>query len=112
MGLADTFQHAVEPFGKLRFALTARYIVPEKLSDTDRELAFSDSQLPEKWIHHKYDGDIALAPAAATTNKDEAGIKIFHEGYDDGLVEVAHDSDGEDADTDADYNAFLNVNNF
>ena len=52
-------QHAVEPKGKLRFALTCRYIRPELLADDEeRRQAAMKSQLPDGHEQDRYDGDM------------------------------------------------------
>lgn len=69
-------KHAVTPHGKLRFALTCRYIRPELLSETDREIAAAKSTIPSKWDNYVYDGDINAKISVPDSKKDEAETVI------------------------------------
>lgn len=52
-------QHAVTPKGKLRFALTSRYIRPELMeNDEERHQAEVKGRLPPGHEQYKYDGDV------------------------------------------------------
>jgi hypothetical protein len=52
-------QHAVTPRGKLRFALTCRYVRPETMqTDDDRRQTAIKSKLPAGHEKYNYDGDI------------------------------------------------------
>ena len=51
------YEHAVDPFGKRRYALTCRYIVPEKLpDDRTREEAAQKGAIPDWARTFRYDG--------------------------------------------------------
>ncbi|KAL3418928.1 hypothetical protein PVAG01_09149 [Phlyctema vagabunda] len=53
------YDHMVEPNGKLRFALTCRYIRPETIADAEeRQSAMIKGSLPPGSEQYAYDGDI------------------------------------------------------
>ncbi|RFU26389.1 hypothetical protein B7463_g9945, partial [Scytalidium lignicola] len=66
------YEHAVTPHGKLRFALTCRYIRPELLSETDKEIAAVKSTIPPEWDHYVYDGDVNAKATVPIVQRDEA----------------------------------------
>ena len=53
-------QHAVTPQGRLRFALTCRYVRPELMAnDEERQQAEIKGKLPDGHEAYAYDGDAA-----------------------------------------------------
>jgi hypothetical protein len=63
----DHPKHSVTPHGRLRFALTSRYIVPASLADdAARKAAEIAARLPDWSRDYEYDGDInAMVPTHA-----------------------------------------------
>lgn len=53
------YEHSVQPNGKVRFALTGRHILPEKMAaEVDRAIAAADGMMPERLKAFVYDGDV------------------------------------------------------
>jgi alkylated DNA repair dioxygenase AlkB len=78
-GVQKLYEHAVTPHGKLRFALTCRYIRPETMnSDYDREQTLIKSTLPEGHEQYDYDGDInskfVVEPEASAAQNASAKV--------------------------------------
>lgn len=67
------------PHGKLRFALTARYVRPELMLPGEREYALRACQLPEGSDKYNYDGDLYAAPIASTTTVEAELRKFAHQ---------------------------------
>ncbi|KAE9365208.1 hypothetical protein N431DRAFT_420140 [Stipitochalara longipes BDJ] len=59
-GIQKLYEHTVIPNGKLRFALTSRYIVPETLKKEDLEYAKKAGELPVWSSEYEYDGDLGV----------------------------------------------------
>ena len=61
-------KHAVTPHGKLRFALTCRYVRPETMSnDHERTQAVIKGTYPHGHDQYNYDGDINAQPIKDNT---------------------------------------------
>lgn len=54
------------PAGKLRFAMTCRYIIPSTLNAQDLAEAKRLGQFPDDWNETRYDGDINAKPVAVS----------------------------------------------
>ncbi|KAL7621160.1 hypothetical protein AAE478_008477 [Parahypoxylon ruwenzoriense] len=55
--IQQLYNHAVDPHGKHRFALTCRYIRPETIKDPiQRDLAAVNGEIPEEWASMEYNG--------------------------------------------------------
>jgi len=64
------YEHQVVSYGKMRFALTCRHIVPEKIPDaTVRAKSIIDGTLPEDIGQYLYDGDEHAEPIPYTTGE-------------------------------------------
>ncbi|KAI9743396.1 MAG: hypothetical protein M1818_003243 [Claussenomyces sp. TS43310] len=62
-GIQKLYEHAVTPQGKLRFALTCRYVRPELMAnDAERRDAVIKGSLPADHAQYNYDGDVACRP--------------------------------------------------
>jgi hypothetical protein len=58
-GIQKLYEHAVQPKGKLRFALTCRYVRPELMAnDEERQQAQIKGKLPDGHEQYAYDGDV------------------------------------------------------
>ncbi|KAG9228506.1 hypothetical protein BJ875DRAFT_477330 [Amylocarpus encephaloides] len=56
------YEHAVKPHGKLRFAMTSRYVKPELMAPDQRAYAALAGQLPPGADKYAYDGDMSAVP--------------------------------------------------
>ncbi|KAI1479818.1 hypothetical protein F4774DRAFT_418654 [Daldinia eschscholtzii] len=51
------YLHAVDPYGKHRFALTCRHVRPNTIPDKEqRDLSIDNGKVPERWAAVRYDG--------------------------------------------------------
>ncbi|KAI1104536.1 hypothetical protein F4804DRAFT_351906 [Jackrogersella minutella] len=61
------YLHSVVSLGTLRFALTCRHIRPETILDEEqRNQAFEDAKIPEKWAAIRYNGEADRFESRAT----------------------------------------------
>ncbi|KAE8454543.1 hypothetical protein EG329_000166 [Mollisiaceae sp. DMI_Dod_QoI] len=73
------YEHAVNPHGKLRFALTARFIKPELMqNEADREFARLGGILPFGHEQFDYDGDINSQPVPWSTSAFDSLCAMFN----------------------------------
>lgn len=76
-GVQQYYEHEVVPNGKLRFALTCRYVRPETMAnDFEREEAKVKGALPEGHEQYNYDGDIDAVFTPVDFEKDEKSERI------------------------------------
>lgn len=62
-GIQKLYEHEVKPSGKLRFALTCRYVRPETMeTDEDRAETLIKGALPNGHEQYDYDGDVGVEP--------------------------------------------------
>lgn len=64
----DFFQHAVDPTGQRRFALTTRTIRKEALKPEDFKDFEKNSALPQRAHAYEYDGDISAETIQAAVD--------------------------------------------
>ncbi|KUJ09311.1 uncharacterized protein LY89DRAFT_598097 [Mollisia scopiformis] len=58
-GIHKDYEHSVKPAGKLRFALTSRFVIPELMpTEADAEFARIGGILPAGHEQYNYDGDV------------------------------------------------------
>lgn len=75
-------QHAVTPQGKLRFALTCRYVRPELMAnDQERQQAEIKGRLPSGHEAYEYDGDVGkyLIPVDEDSKEVSAAQRAMNE---------------------------------
>lgn len=70
------YDHAVKPYGMLRFALTCRNIKPESMkNDEDRADAMIKGAFPPGHERYNYDGDLNLQPSNALPG---SAVEVTH----------------------------------
>lgn len=76
-GVQQYYEHEVVPDGRLRFALTSRYVRPEKMdNDNERAETAIKGALPEGHEQHNYDGDINAVLAPADFERDKESERL------------------------------------
>ncbi|RDL41607.1 uncharacterized protein BP5553_01586 [Venustampulla echinocandica] len=71
------YEHSVVPHGKLRFALTARYVRPELMLPDEQEYALHAGQLPQGSDQYNYTGDLHAMPVTTTRDVEEEIRQCF-----------------------------------
>ncbi|TAQ86624.1 hypothetical protein B7494_g5055 [Chlorociboria aeruginascens] len=63
--IQQLYEHAVTPHGKIRFALTCRYVRPETMDNAEeKRSAILKGTIPSGWDNYVYDGDINATAVA------------------------------------------------
>ncbi|OBT63755.1 hypothetical protein VE03_06947 [Pseudogymnoascus sp. 23342-1-I1] len=99
-GVQQYYEHEVVPHGTLRFALTCRYIRPDKLeNDAEREEARLKGKLPEGHEQYTYNGDEddIFTPEEMEKAKKDARINALMRSLSDAMaIFKAGSSQGDD----------------